>query len=192
MGGEEFKTLSQVIRWHLVCILTGVHCGYEIFSLRCPMMYSGVVLGEIVWQIMLSVHTIYQKLSLPDSIYDPVKSHFDGSWTSLADAVIEKSVSCGAVHYFWGGWLGVAHIYERRLCRCDSLSVYQKGSQFCFHYASKDVSHGSAFDMNWSIECWLLEGGPVGIFWCRSKVMISSRSDLGLRICQEGGVTVDV
>ena len=38
-------------------------------------MAGGVVFGEIVFQIVFSGHPIYHKLSLPDSVSDPVKSY---------------------------------------------------------------------------------------------------------------------
>ena len=108
---------------------------------------------------MLSSHPIHQKLSLSESVSDPVKAHVYGYLTPLADVVIDKSVSCGAVCHYWGGWLGVDHLYERHLCCFSSLPVYKKGSHFCFHCGSEDISHGHAFDMNWSIEWWFLKGG---------------------------------
>ena len=160
---EVFNTPSQVIRGHVACILTGVCCGDEICAPLCPMMPCEVLLGETFFHIMFSSHPIYHKLSLPDSFSDPVKLHVNCSWTSLADVVIDKPVSCGAVRNCWGGWLGVSHIYEHHVHRCASLSGYKKGSHFSFHCASDDVSHGCAFDMNWSIEWRLLEGGIIGI-----------------------------
>ena len=38
-------------------------------------MDDEVVLGEIVCQIVISIHPIYQKFSLPESFSDPVKLH---------------------------------------------------------------------------------------------------------------------
>ena len=181
-GGEGFNNPSQVIRWHLACIFTVVLCGDEICAPLCPMMASGVVLDEIVYQIMFFSHPIYQKLSLPESVSDPVNFYIDGSWTSLTDVVIDKSVSCGAVHHCWIGWLRVAHLYERHAHSLNYPTVLKKGPQFFFHCASKDVSHGHKFNTNWSIEWRLIEGGIVGICWCRDEVMISPRSAIGFRL----------
>ena len=152
---EGFNITSHVIRWHVACIPTGVLCRDKICHTLWPMLAGGVVIGEIVYQIMFSINPIYQKLSLIDSIYDPVKLHVDYSWTSLEDIVIEKYVSCSAVYHCWGGWLGVTHLCEWHACFCDSLEVLKKGYQFYFHCASEDVSYGCKFDINWSIE-WRL------------------------------------
>ena len=132
---EGFNTTSQVNMWHVVCIITGAHCGEKIYAMLCSRVAVGVVFGEIVCEIVLSSHIIYQKLSLPGSVSEQPKSYVYGSWTYLADVVIEKSVSCGAVLHFWGGCLGVPHLYERYARCCDSTIVYKKGSKFCFHCA---------------------------------------------------------
>ena len=124
-----------------------------------------VVLGEIVCHIVFSRHTIYQKFSFSGSVSDPVTSRVYGSWTPLADAVIEKSVLCGAVCHCWGGWLGVAHFYERHAHFCASLIIYKKGSWFCFHFAGNYVSRGCEFDMNRSIEWRLLHWDLVIFRW---------------------------
>ena len=108
---EVFNTRLQLISWHVACILTVIHCGDKICDPVWLMMADGVVLSEIVCQIMFSRHPIYQKLSLADSISDPVKLHAGFSWTLSVDVVVDKSVSFGAVHHFWCGWLVVAHIY---------------------------------------------------------------------------------
>ena len=73
------------------------------------MMAGGVILGEVVYHIVFSGHPIYQKLSLSDSVYDPVNLHVYGSSTSLVYVVIDISVSCGAVRHFWGRRLGMAN-----------------------------------------------------------------------------------
>ena len=79
------------------------------------------------------------------------------------DVVIDKFVSCGAIRHFWGGWLSVAHIYKQHVCCHESLTVYKRSAQLCFHCASKDVSHGRASDMHWYIEWQLLDWGLVWI-----------------------------
>ena len=61
------------------------------------MVEGGLVLGEIVFQIVLSSHPIYQKFSLPASASDPVKSHVDFPSKFLEDVVAYKSNSCGYV-----------------------------------------------------------------------------------------------
>ena len=124
-GGEGYNTPLQVIMWHVAWILTGICCGDNICAPLWPMMAGGLVFGEIFYQIMFSSHPIYQKFSFPESVHDPVKLYTNRYWTSLADVVIGKSVSCGAVRHCWSGWLGVAHLCECH-ARCDdSLTVYK-------------------------------------------------------------------
>ena len=96
LGGGVLNTPLQVNSWHVASILTSVQCGEKICALLCSMVAGGVVLCEIVYQILLSSHPIYQKFSLPDSISDAVRSHVDSSWMLLADVVIGKSISCRA------------------------------------------------------------------------------------------------
>ena len=74
------------------------------------MMYGRVVLGEVVYHIVLSNHPIYQKLSLSDSFFEPVKFHVYGYWMLLEDIVVDKSVFCDTVRQFWIGQLRVANI----------------------------------------------------------------------------------
>ena len=155
-------------------------------------MAGGVVLGEIVCQIMLSSHPIYQKFSLPDSVSGTVKSHVDCSWTLLANVVVDKPVSCGTACHWWGGWLGVAHLCEHHAHWCASLTVKKNRYQLCFHWASEEVSHGCKSDMNWSIEGLLLFGGLVAIHWYCAEVMIPSWYALGFSIWYEGSVDVDM
>ena len=77
------------------------------------MVDGGAVLGKIVYYIVLSSHIIHHKFSLSESVSDPVKLHAYGNQMILTDVVIEKSVSCGAVRHCWGGWLCMAHLYDR-------------------------------------------------------------------------------
>ena len=96
------------------------------------MMAGWVVLGEISFQITFYSHPIHQRLWLPDSISDPEKSHIDLFWTSLENVVIDKPVSCGAVHHYWGGQLGVYHLYESHACCCASLTVKKRAPSSAF------------------------------------------------------------
>ena len=100
----------------------------------------------------------------------------------LEDVVIEKSVSYGAVCHFWGGWLGVSHLYERHGHRCASLKVEKKGSMFGFHCAGKDVSRGHAFVMNWSIERRFLWRGVFSILYPPAVLFatVSDRNEASL------------
>ena len=164
----------------------------EICALFCPMMACGAVFGEIVFQIMFSRHPIYQKMSFSDYVYDPVKFHVYWSRTSLADVGVDKSVSCGAVRHFWSMCLVMTHLCERHAHFCTSLTVHRKGSQLFLHCASKEVSRGITFDMNWSIEWGLIRWGIFGIRWFCAEVIISSQSSLVFGILQEGGAAVDV
>ena len=134
-GGGGGDTPSQVNRWSLAYILADVQCADKICALLWSMVAGGVLLGEIVCQIVLSSHPIYQELPLPESVSDLVKSHVDGSWTFLADVAIDKSVSCGDVLHFWVVLLGVLHIYDSHAHCCAYPEVYKKGYKLCFQCA---------------------------------------------------------
>ena len=77
------------------------------------MVAGWVVIGEIICDIMFSHDPINHKFTLSDPVYDPIKYHVDVSWTSLADVVIDKSISFHAACHCWGGRLFMAHICER-------------------------------------------------------------------------------
>ena len=116
LGGEGFNPPLQFIRWHAECILTSIHCGYKICALLCPMVYGGVVLGEIVFQIMFSRHPIYHKYSLPDSVSDPLKRmlvDLKRLWRMLSlknSSPVELSVTDGL-----GGWTWTISISSMRI-----------------------------------------------------------------------------
>ena len=98
----------------------------------CLIVTGGVVLGEMVCQIVFSNHPMYQKFSLPDSATYPLKLHGSGSWTFLSEYVIEKSASCGAVCHFWGECLGMDHLYERHARRYASMTVLKMVPSFAY------------------------------------------------------------
>ena len=63
-GGEGFNTTLQVNRWHVLCTLNGVRCGDKICAPLSSIVAGGVVLCEIVCQIVLSRHPTHHILSL--------------------------------------------------------------------------------------------------------------------------------
>ena len=63
-GGEGFNTTLQVNRWHVLCTLNGVRCGDKICAPLSSIVAGGVVLFEIVCQIVLSRHPTHHILSL--------------------------------------------------------------------------------------------------------------------------------
>ena len=77
------------------------------------MVAGEVVLGEMVCQIVFYLHPIYREFSLPDSVSEPVKFHVNGYQIFLVDSAIDKYLYYGSVCHYWGGWLGVDHLYER-------------------------------------------------------------------------------
>ena len=153
-GRKGVNIPFQVIKWNVACMLTGAFCGDEICAPLLPMVACGLVLDEIGYHIMISVNPKYKKLSLPHSVSDPVTYHVNGSWIFLADIVIEKSASCSAVHHFWGGWLGVAHLYEWHSHLWASMAVYKKDT------SSASIGIASTFIMfvhsTWT---FILSGG---------------------------------
>jgi hypothetical protein len=74
------------------------------------MMSGGVVLTSVVLvaHVVGAGFPIYDELSLRNLVSDPIKSHVDGSRSTLFNAVNCNSGCCGIVRFDWGGGLRMA------------------------------------------------------------------------------------
>ncbi len=83
------------------------------------MMFSQVMLSEVVHKILLSPLPMSSEMLLHNLIYNPKVLHFHGSRVLFLDSVICEISGSGIIARNWWGWLGVAHFLENSLFGID-------------------------------------------------------------------------
>ncbi len=83
------------------------------------MMFSQVMLSEVVHKISFSPLPMSSEMILHNLIYNPKVLHFHGSRVLFLDSVICESSGSGIIARNWWGWLGVAHFVKNSLFGID-------------------------------------------------------------------------
>ena len=96
------------------------------------MVSGGVVLCEIIGQVVSSAAPVDEELSLLDSVFDPVETHVNGFGAALLHIVVSNPSGTGVVCLDWSGVLWVAHAFESGSKHRAIFGIIEKGSQFGF------------------------------------------------------------
>ena len=60
----------------------------------------------------LSLFPVDEKLTLADSVSDPIESHVNSFGAFLFDSVVCDTGGCAVVGLDWGGWLRMSELFE--------------------------------------------------------------------------------
>ena len=70
-----------------------------------------MVFGKIVGQVSRPGSPIHVELFLIDPVLDPVEAHVHGLGALLLQLSVGKASGGGVINLYWGGWLGMAHLF---------------------------------------------------------------------------------
>ena len=76
------------------------------------MMFSRMMLGDVVGQVGFSWFPVHLELVLFDSVSDPVKPHVNGLGSLNFNIVIGNPTGSGVVDKDWCCWLRVTHFVQ--------------------------------------------------------------------------------
>ena len=98
--GGGVNTPSQVARYLVAGVLTGVGYWELVYTSDGTVMFSWIMFGETIGQVVLSSCPINQILSLSHPVAYPIESHVNWSLFSLSDIVVHKAVAgCDVCDY---------------------------------------------------------------------------------------------
>ncbi len=80
----------------------------EVDFADAAVMGNGMMLGEVISQVVRALFPVDAELALADPISNPVEAHVDGFRAALFDAVIDDAVSYLVVGLDRCGRLGMA------------------------------------------------------------------------------------
>jgi hypothetical protein len=66
--------------------------------------------GEVVCEIIGTFSPVYEKMTLLDTVTDPIKTHIHGFGTALFYGVVADAGSACIIGLDGGRWLWVAHV----------------------------------------------------------------------------------
>jgi hypothetical protein len=97
------------------------------------MMGWGMVLGEVVGEIVFTGRPMNYELVLLDSVADPLKAHVDGFWATLFNRFIDDA-SCACIFGLDGcGSLRLPHFFESDAERDTVTSILEDDAELCFY-----------------------------------------------------------
>jgi hypothetical protein len=114
-------------------------------------MRRGVVLGEIIGQVIRTPAPVDDKLALCHTVADPVKPHILGLGVALFDCAVGDSRLTGIVGLDRGGWLGMAHALDSGSQPRSFLGVVEQRSHFGFRRRGHHHFHDGAWDVDGTI-----------------------------------------
>lgn len=79
--------------------------------------------GVVVGKVGGTLAPVHMKLTLANSITEPIVSHVHGFRASLLDGIIGNSACCAVVGYNRGGWLGMPKFSECDAFWCSFLTI---------------------------------------------------------------------
>ena len=103
-------------------------------------MGRGMVLGEVVCQVLGTRAPVIQEVTLVDAVTDPIEPHVHGPRAALADGGIYDVKSGGVVGLNWSGRLGVAHVMKDLTEDEGFFEVDEKTTNLSFGGRAGDVS----------------------------------------------------
>jgi hypothetical protein len=123
----------------------------------------GMVLGELIGEIVFTGTPMNNELALLDSIADPVESHVDCFGPALFDCFVGNASGTGIVGLVWCGCLWMAHFLECNTEWDTVASVVEHGAEFCLGGRCHDVPHNGADSVNGAVVWWRC---GVGVWYC--------------------------
>ena len=103
-------------------------------------MGHGVVLGEVICQVVDTETPVHKKLTLVNTVANPIEAHIDGFRTTLADGGVSNTSGGGVVGLEWSRWLWVAEF--KKGCAKDNavLAIDKEGTNFQFSGRGHDIA----------------------------------------------------
>jgi hypothetical protein len=106
--------------------------GVKIVGAHELMMCGGVVFGVVITLVVGARAPVDEKLSLIDSITNPIKSHVHGAGSALFDGVTGDPGCCGVVCFDGCGWLRMAEFVKGGAEDSGFLSIDEEATDFGF------------------------------------------------------------
>jgi hypothetical protein len=121
----------------------------EISGAHVLVMFGREVFCEVIGEVFVApVHT---KLTLLDSIANPVEAHVDGFRATLLNCVIDYSSSAGVVDLDGGRWLWPTQFFKSSSDGCGVLGILEACSNFSLRGRGHNVAQDAADNVDWTV-----------------------------------------
>ena len=114
-------------------------------------MFGREVFCEVIGKVFVARAPVYAKLTLLDSIADPVKAHVDGFRATLLNCVIDDSSSTGIVNLDGGWWLRPTKFFESSSDGHGVLGMVEACSNFSLSGRGHIVAQDAADNVDWTV-----------------------------------------
>ena len=153
----------------------------QVGRLHDTVMGGRMVLGEIVTEVSAARFLIYEKLTFPGVVLDPIEAHIDGFGSFLFYGAVCKTFRGRVVDADWCWWLRVPNFLEGSAYRHGLLAIVKIGTNFGFsgrrHHVVEDLGEGMDMDVVRGVsERWL---GRVSRFVAKEIVATDAAASAG-------------
>ena len=104
-------------------------------------MRRGMMLGEVVGEVVAAFAPMDDVLVLDDAVFDPIKTHVHGFGAALLDCVIDDAQCARIVSLYWRGSLRVSKFEQCDTERRCIFCVMKKRAGFGFSGRGQNRSH---------------------------------------------------
>jgi hypothetical protein len=123
----------------------------EISGPHVLMMFGREVFCKVVGQVFVAGAPVYAKLTLLDSITNPVKAHVNCFRVTLLNRVVDDSSSAGIVDLDGGWWLRPTKFFESSLDGRGVLGIVEACSNFSLSGRGHNVAKDAADNVDWTL-----------------------------------------
>ena len=116
------------------------------------MMSRGMVLRDIVSNIICTWSPVDHELVLIDPVSNPVKSYINCLAPILFHCAIEESNGCFVINFHSSRWLWVAHLWKGHSKKKRFFSILKSSSHLSFHGWAYNRLEDLCYHMKWGIE----------------------------------------
>ncbi len=129
-------------------------------------MRRGMVLGEVVSQVLSSRAPVNDEVILSDAVTHPIEAHVYGFGAALFDGVINDTCRAGIVRLDGRWGLRMTEISKSGAQPRCVFGIVEQGAHFSFGGRREDDAHDTAWHMYGAIH------GGRGVFrkWCGMRV----------------------
>ena len=123
----------------------------DIHGTHLSMMGRGMMLGVIIAKIFRARTPIDYKVSLADTVANPVETYVH-CFGVFFNSVVCKTGRYRIIGLHWRGWLRMTKFLEGDADGYSLLAVIEKGFDFCFSSGGHDIADIVAYRMDRIIE----------------------------------------
>ena len=115
--------------------------------------------GEVISEVVGAFAPVDEKLSLGDTVADPIKTHIHCFGSTLFDGVVADAGGAGVVRLDGSSGLRVAHVGEGGAEHGGFLTVLEERTEFSFGGGGEDGGHDGGVDVDGTVGRWRSGGG---------------------------------